>query len=221
MRPSDAILAGVNGHLGYLAMLRELLAYPGWRVQLSPSVWLFSSDEARDTAVAAFAEAVGASQEVAVLEDILAELDPEVVELRIDPGSPISLTIETSHLDAFRRIARSARVERALERGDRTSIKRYDTYFVPYFGEFGRAHQVIALPTPHGKMIAAFTGEDRVDTFLATGNDIDRANVKFVKLDGEKLFGSAESIAEGVIVNFGSEHPIGFNLDACREIIAA
>jgi hypothetical protein len=237
--PQEAILAGVNRKIGYLAMLRELLAHTGWRVpranpnapptilvtdeNMTPAAWLLSDEAAHNAAAKEFhAAAVGAIWRVTVLEDVIADLDPKIVVLRIDPGSAISLNIQTDQLDAFRRLARGARVERAMAEQNYADIKRFDAYFVPYFGELGQGHNVIALPTEHGQMVAAFTAEDRVETFLATGSEADRGRVKFVRVDGVQLFGTAgPTLAQGVIVNYGSEHPFGFMLDACRDIAAA
>ncbi len=217
MTPSEAILAGVNKQIGFVAMLREFLAHTDWHMTATGS--LMSSEAAR--ALVEQEDASVAISKVENLEEMMINLDPSIAIVRVDPSSPISLSIETDRLEAFRRLARGARVERALAEGTYTVLKAFDAYFVPYFGELGNEYQVIALPTPHGKMVAAFTAEDRVDAFLATGNDTDRANVKFVRLSGEQLFGSAGSLGQGVIVNFGSENPVGFMLDACKDVMAS
>ncbi|MFN0251691.1 MAG: hypothetical protein ACKV2T_32745 [Kofleriaceae bacterium] len=213
--PTQAILAGVNQIIGYLPMLRAFFEHTDWH--MTPAGWFMSSEEA--CTLAAKEPEAGAMTKVAHLHEAIADLPPAITSVRIDPGSPISLSIDTDRLDAFRRLARGARVESALAAGNLVLIKRHDAYFVPYFGELGKEYHIIAMPTPHGKMLAAFTAQDRVEAFLATGNDTDRANVKFTMLGGAQLFGSAATVAKGVIVNYGSPAPVGFLLDACREIM--
>lgn len=220
MTPSEAILAGVNKQIGYVATLRAFLAHTGWRVANNQATWLFSTDDAATAASQAFPDAaLGELSTLENLEEEIANLDPAITLLRIDPGAPIALDIQTEHLDEFRRLARGVGVERAMAEGNYAVIKRFETYFVPYFGDLGQEYQVITMPTPHGNMVAAFTADDRVDAFLATGNDSDREKVKFVRLSGEQLFSSAGTLGKGVIVNYGSEHPVGFMLDACRSIM--
>ncbi len=238
MTPQEAILAGVNRQIGYHAMLRAFLAYTEWRIPrqnpdapptfvvtdeaMTISTWLLSSEDAHQAAANKFhAAAIGPIWREKILENVIAELDPKIVVLRIDPASPISLDIQTDQLDVFRRIARGARSERAMAEGRYADIKSY-AYYVPYFGVLGQGHNVIALPTPHGDMVAAFTAEDMIETFMATGSDADRERVSFVRVTGEELFGTAgPTLAKGVIVNFASAHPYGFTLDACRDITAA
>ncbi len=110
--------------------------------------------------------------------------------------------------------------------GDVTSIAHLDprirahrAYLVPFFGELGKGHQVIVMPTPRGNMIAAFTTEDAVDAFLATGSAANRAKVKFVGTPGDELFGNASQTAQGVIVNIAGPKPYGFDLDACADVV--
>jgi hypothetical protein len=215
--PSLAILAGVNKAIGFLPMLRAFFAHTDWH--MTPAGWFMSSGEARGHA--AKQPDAGAMTKVAQLHEAIADLPPAITAVHIDPGSEVSLLIDGDRLEMFRRLARAARTERALVDGDLLTIKRHDTYFVPYFGELGKDYHIIAMPTPHGKMVAAFTAQDRVEAFLATGNDTDRANVKFTVLDGTHLFGSAGSIAQGVVVNYGSPETVGFMLDACHDVMAS
>lgn len=239
MTPTDAIIANVNREISFHAMLREFLAFEGWRMpqpkpdapptimvtdaNMTAATWLLSGEEAYQAACKEFHdEAVGPVAPVARIEDVIAVLDPKIVVLRIDPGSPIALHIQTDQLDVFRRIARGARIERAMAERRYADIKQYDRYFVPYFGVLGQGHNVIALPTERGSMVAAFTAEDAIDMFLATGSEENRKTVKFVAVDGEVLFGQAgPQMAQGVIVNVAGPRPFGFDLEACRDIASA
>jgi hypothetical protein len=190
---------------------------------MTVAAWLLSSDEAYAAACKQFhAEAIGPVSRVARLEDVIAELDAKIVVLRVDPGSTIALHIQTDQLDVFRRIARGARVERAMAEHRYADIRNHDRYYVPYFGELGRGHTVIALPTERGSMVAAFTADDAIDRFLATGSEENRKAVKFATVGGEELFGNAgPTLAQGVIVNVAGPHPYGFDLEGCRDVANA
>ena len=218
-------------------MYRAFLAHGGWRVprpaldkpptiivsdtQMTMATWLLSSDEAYQAACKEHHERViGPVWPTAQIADVVAALDPNILVVRIDPGSPISLSIQTDELVAFRQLARAAQVEQALAEHRLSDVKRYDRFYVPYFGVLGQGHNVIALPTAHGSMVAAFTAPDHADAFLATGSDADRERVNFVAVDGAQLFGSAgPTIAQGVIVNFASERPFGFTVQGCRDVM--
>lgn len=237
--PQAAILANVNRQLSYHAMLRAFLAFDGWRVlrprpdapptimvtdeSFTATAWLFSTDEAYQAAVAQHtAEAMGPSSRVERLDELVAALDPKIAVLRIDPSSPIALHIQTDRLDAFRRLARGARIERAMAEHRYAELRRHDAYYVPYFGVLGQGHNVIALPTERGQMVAAFTAEDAIEAFLATGTAENRAKVKFVAVDGDVLFGEAgPKLAQGVIVNIAGPRTFGFDLEVCRDIATA
>jgi hypothetical protein len=239
MTPTEAIIANFNKQLGRWELLRAFLAHPGWRVarpraDAAPTIivsdeaftaasWIFSCEEAYQAACKEFtAEAVGSVSPAEHLDEVIAMLDPRVVVLRIDPGYMIALHIQTDELAAFKRFARCVRIERAMADNALELVRRHDGYYVPYYGVLGEGHQVIALPTERGSMIAAFTAEDAVDQFLATGSAENRARVKFVQVDGDALFAvAAPQMAEGVIVNIAGPRTFGFDLARCRDVASA
>jgi hypothetical protein len=239
MTPQDAIIANFNGELDRAAMQRALLAHPDWRApwpaggsaptmiitdaNMTPTAWLLSSEEAYRAACREQGEAaIGPVAPIAHLDEVIAQLDPRIVVLRIDPGSPIALHIQTDELDAFRRLARGVRIERAMAASDFAALRAHDGYYVPYYGVLGQGHQVIALPTERGSMVAAFTAEDAVNRFLATGTEENRVAVKFVRVDGEALFEhAAPQLAQGVIVNIAGPRTFGFDLTICKDIAGA
>src|SRR6185295_12922075 len=96
----------------------------------------------------------------------------------IDPSSVIAFHIQTDELAVMRRLARAVRVERAMKDRDYAAIRAYDRYAVPYFGELGKGHNLITLPSARGSMLAAFTAEDAIDAFLAAGSPENRAQVR-------------------------------------------
>lgn len=235
MKPTDAILAHVNRQLDTYGLFRALLAWDDWRVPrpegaslptiivantaMTPSIWAFSNEEAYQAGCAAVhAAAIGPVARVQRLDEVLSEEDPRVVQLVIDPSSPLTFRIQTDQLASLRRMARAVGVERAIIGFDYAKVGRYQRYAVPYFGVLGQGHNLITLPSERGKMLAAFTAADAIDAFLAAGSEENRQQVKFALLDGEQLFGSIHEIASGVLMNAMGPRTFGFDLEACREI---
>lgn len=238
MTPRDAILAHVNRKLGKYELYRALLAHDDWRVPrpqgaelptimisdaaMTPSIWAFSDEAAyADACKAVDAAAIGPVARLAHLDEALSAEDPRAVRLSIDPSSVIAFHVQTDELAVLRRLARGVRVERAMTERDCPTIRAYDRYGVPYFGELGKGHNLITLPSARGSMLAAFTAADAIDAFLAAGSAENRAQVKFAIVDGEQLFGIVEGVAKGVLINAAGPKTFGFELDACREIAAA
>ncbi len=238
MKPTDAILAHVNGKMGRYELFRELLAHDDWRVPrpegaslptvmvadaaMTPSIWAFASEEAYQAACKAVnAAAIGRVERVARLDELLTEDDPRVVQLVIDPSFMITFRIQTDELASFRRMAHAVGVERAIKAQDYKKLLAYDRYAVPYFGTLGQGHNLITMPSERGKMLAAFTAADAIDAFLAVGSESDRARVKFVVIDGQQLFGTVHQIAGGVLMNPMGPRTFGFDLQACRDIANA
>jgi hypothetical protein len=238
MKPTDAILAHVNGKLGRYELFRELLAHDDWRVPrpegaslptvmvadaaMTPSIWAFSSEEAYQAACKAVnAAAIGRVERVSRLEELLIEDDPRVVQLVIDPSFMITFRIQTDELASFRRMARAVGVERAIKVGDYKKVLSYDRYAVPYFGVLGQGHNLITMPSERGNMLAAFTAADAIDAFLAVGSESDRQRVKFAIIDGAQLFGTVHQLANGVLMNPMGPRTFGFELPTCRDIANA
>jgi hypothetical protein len=238
MTPTEAILALVNKQLPRDAMFRVMLGHKGWRVprpegatlptiivtdmNAPVTIWAFSTEIAYQTACTKHnAAAIGPTATLDCLDEAIAEDDPRVERLVIDPESPIAFEIKTDALAAFRKIARAVRVERAMVAGDYRATRVYGAYLVPYFGVLGQGHNIITVGTPKGSMIAAFTAADAAEAFLATGSPEQRANVKFVQISGDQLFGVVEQIAQGVIVNVAGPQSFGLELATCKEIAAA
>lgn len=238
MKPTDAILAHVNGQLGLYQLFRSLLAHDDWRVprpegaslptvmvadaSMTGAIWAFSTEENYQAACKAVnAAAIGRVERVARLDQLLTEDDPRVVQLVIDPHAVLTFRIQTDELASFRRMARAVGVERAIKAEDYRAVRAYQRYAVPYFGVLGQGHNLITLPSERGKMLAAFTAPDAIDLFLAAGSEENRANVKFVIVDGEQLFGTVHELASGVLMNPMGPRTFGFQLPACRDIAAA
>jgi hypothetical protein len=238
MRPTDAILAHVNGQLGKYELFRALLAHDDWRVPipegasrptimvadaaLTAAIWAFSTEEAYQAACKVHHEAaIGRTQRVARLDELLTEDDPRVVQLVIDPEWMITFRIQTDELASLRRMARAVGVERAIKAQDYKKVVSYDRYAVPYFGVLGQGHNLITMPSERGKMLAAFTAADAIDAFLAVGSESDRQRVKFVLIDGQQLFGTVHELASGVLMNPMGPRTFGFELPACRDIANA
>jgi hypothetical protein len=238
MTPRDAILAHVNRQLGKYDLFRALLAHDDWRVPrpegatlptilvtdaaMTATIWAFSEEAAYQAACAQLnAAAIGPVARVSRLDEVLAEEDPRVVRLSIDPSSPIAFHVQTDELAVLRRLARSVGVERAMAARDYAKVARFDRFAVPYFGVLGQGHNLITLPSPRGKMLAAFCAADAIDAFLAAGSDENRAQVKFAIVDGRQLFGIVQDVALGVLMNPMGPRTFGFELDVCRDIAAS
>jgi hypothetical protein len=235
MSVTEIILAHVNQKVPRDPTFRALLAHPTWWVprpvgatvptiivtslEEPPTIWAFSSEEAAQTAVTKLsAAAVGHIAVVPWLDDVLVEDDPRVARLIIDPASPIAFAIQTDALAAFRGLARAVRVERAMRGGDLPAVKKFDAYYIPYFGVLGQGHNLITLPSERGSVLAAFTSPDQVEAFLASGSEDNRKNVKLARVNGEQLFGVVGQVAQGVMVNAMGDRPIGLPLDVCDAI---
>jgi hypothetical protein len=238
MTAQEAILAFVNRQLPKYAAYRSLLAHGEWIVPrpekatlptimvhdtaMTPSIFAFSSEGAYQAACKALNEkAIGPVVRLKNLDDVVIEDDARVQRLQIDFHSPISFSIQTDELAVFRRLARSVRVERAMTERNYAEVRKFDRYGVPYFGVLGQGHNLITLPSPRGQMLAAFTAADAIDAFLAAGSDENRAKVQFAVIDGSQLFGVVEQVAKGVLMNPMGPRTFGFELDVCRDVMAA
>jgi hypothetical protein len=239
-KAGQLVMRHINEQLPRPWLFRELFAHDGWRVPcpadsggarptiiiadaaMTPTMYAFSDDEAYQSSCKALtAEAIGPTAIVRHLEDLIADLDPRITAIRIDPSSPISLSMFGEELTGTTHFAQAVRVERAMREERFSLVRAYDRYVIPYFGELGKGHNFISLPSPYGNMIAAFTAHDAVDAFLAAGNDESRAAVKLVRVDGPTLFGDVAGMAQGVIVNNFGPKAFGFDAQACRKVLAA
>ncbi|MCU0696027.1 MAG: hypothetical protein MUC96_05825 [Myxococcaceae bacterium] len=238
MKPLDAILAYVNGQLASHALYRHLLAHDEWLVPRPPGVlrptimvvdlaapgaiWAFSSEASYEASCRALnAAAIGPIARLRHLDEALREDDERVTHLTIDPSNPIAFHVQTNELASLRRMAHAVAVERAMRERDDRRVLAYQRYAVPYFGELGRGHNLITLPSERGTMLAAFTAADAIDRFLAAGSDENRRLVKFAIVDGSQLFPIAQQVAQGVLMNPMGPSTFGFDLEACREVAAA
>lgn len=238
MTPQDAILAHANRQLGKYELYRALLAHDDWRVPrpaqatlptilvtdaaMTASIWAFSNEAAYRAACAeVHAAAIGPIARLRHLDEALTEDDPRVVRLSIDPSSPIAFHVQTDELAVLRRLARGVRVERAMTERDYATVVAFERYAVPYFGVLGQGHNLICLPSERGKMLAAFTAADAIDAFLDAGSDENRSLVKFAVISGAQLFGVVKDVAQGVLMNPMGPRTLGFDLQTCRDIVAA
>ena len=186
------------------------------------AIWAFSSEQAYQTASNELTSmAIGPVQRIDRLDEVLTHDDPRVVQLVIDPSSPLTFRIQTDELASLRRMAGAVSVERAIKAEEYKKVRAYQRYAVPYFGVLGQGHNLITMPSERGKMLAAFTAADAIDAFLQAGSAENRAAVKFVIVDGGQLFGTVQQIASGVLMNPMGPRTFGFELPACRDIAAA
>lgn len=222
---SDVIVAEMNGQISGVEMLRGMLEHEPWLMAkwLGPQgLAFFPTREAYDVAVRDHKPGTfDALAPVAHIDDVIVSAD-KVQLLRFDSGVGLTRSLDGEHVGRVRAMARSVGVERAMKERRYADLRRYDRYYVAYFGVLGQGHQVICLPTERGSMVAAFTAEDAVDRFVESGSDEDRARVQFVGVDGSTLFGqAAPAMAQGVIINVAGPNTYGFALDVCRDIAAA
>lgn len=225
---TELIVAEGNRQISGAEMLRGMLEHePWWMATMQGAgihgVMFFPTREAYDAAVRERKPGTfGEIRPVARIDEEIAAFGDDVQVVMFDSGAGLTRGLDGEGLAALRAMARGVGIERAIRDGRYADLRRYDRYFVAYFGVLGEGHQVICLPTEHGSMIAAFTAEDAVDRFVASGTEADRARVKFVGVDGETLFGkAAPAMAQGVIVNIAGPRTYGFVLDTCRDIASA
>jgi hypothetical protein len=225
MTPTEAIMASFNGQVTWHGMIRVLLGHRGWWVSQPtadlPMVWAFGDETAyRNELGQRKPGAIGPTAQVDELDDVLADLAASVQVVRFDPGDGLTQSVEPGDLDHVRKLARATRVERAMRDRRFAEIRSYGGYHVPYSGELGAGHSMIALPTERGRMIAVFTAEDAAKAFLDTGSDAERAAVRWIVADGSTVFQLAK-MADGIIVNPMGPATFGFLPDACADILAS
>ena len=225
MTPTEAIVARINGQLSWHAMIRALFAHPKWWVSEPsgdiPMVWAFGDEKAyRSELEQRTPGAIGATAAVDELDEVLAELAPDVQVVRFDPGDGVTQSVELADLEHVRKLARATRVERAMRDRRYGEVRAYALYHVPYTGTLGENHTLIALPTERGNMLAAFTSEDAALAFLNTGSETERAAVRWLVTEGSAVFEIGPQLANGVIVNAMGPATFGYTADACRDILA-
>jgi hypothetical protein len=218
-----AILRNHNQEVSRLAMYRALFDHTDWRGGGAGGfLWIASTEEgAAKIGDSVRADLIGETAAIPHLDDYIAKLPANLPILKVDPAGPISLVMGESDMPYLLPFAHGVRAERAMRERDYARVRAYDFYFVPYYGELGKGHQIIQLPTERGSMVAAFTAWDAIERFLATGSDDNRAKVKFVTIAGEDLFATNPSVAQGVIVNVAGPKTYGFDLAACADVLAA
>ena len=167
-------------------------------------------------------ELVGSIAPIAEIDDHVAALPADLQLLKIDPCGPISLALDAGELEHLQEFARGARIERAIRHHDYTRVRDHKEFLVPYLGELGNGHKIVAPPTDHGTMIAAFTTHDAVHAFLDRRGPDANERVKFVTVDGAALFGQAgPKLAEGVIVNIDGPMTFAFDVAMCERVAQA
>jgi hypothetical protein len=231
MTPTEAIVAHANRQLPRDVMFRELLGHRGWQVPRAivqvqdrdtAAMWAFSTDEACEAARAEHGDALGEVARVTWLDEALADRDPRVSALVIDPVAPLAFQIAGEAFTALRKLASAVRVERAMDATDLATIRAYPSYAVPYLGVLGEGHRIITVTAPGGSMIAAFTAPDAAHMFVAAGAADDRDAVHFQIVPGDQLFGLADKLGvQGVLVNSAGPHAYAFQLATCQLIAAA
>jgi hypothetical protein len=231
MTPIEAIVAYANKQLPRNVMFRELFGHRGWYAPHAlvqrqdggaAGMWVFSSDEACEAARLEHGDALGEIAQVTWLDEALADPDPRVSALTIDPASPLPFQIAGDAFTALCKLASAVRVERAMYATDIAAIRAYPSYAVPYLGVLGEGHRIITVTAPGGSMIAAFTAPDAAHLFIAAGAADDREAVQFQIVPGDQLFGLAEKLGvQGVLVNSAGPHAYAFQLATCRLIASA
>ncbi len=218
-----ALVDNANGKLSRAAMYRAVLDHTGWHGGGRGGVaWLASRRVTREELAASLRDdLIGDIAAIEHLDDHVTALSDSTMMLKLEIQGPIAVVMDNQEIPAFKRFARGHRVERAIAEHDYARIVAHDSFFLAIFGELGTNHQVIVLPTERGAMVAAFTALDEVERFLAMGSAENRASVRLVSVTGRELFSDPGKVADGIILNLFGPRPTGFDLDACRQILAA
>lgn len=217
-----AILHNVNGQLSRALTHRVLFMHRGWfGGGANGFQWISSKPVTTEQLTKHVrSDLVGEIAPITEIDDHIDQLPEDLQLLKIDPCGPISLALDKDELFHMREFARGIRIERAMREHDWKRVRAYREFMVPYMGELGNGHQIVAPPTDHGPMIAAFTTHDAVHAFLDRRGPDARERVKFVMIPGDALFGDAgPRLAKGVIVNIDGPRTYGFEAPVC-EIVA-
>jgi hypothetical protein len=236
MTITELLASFVNHNIDREDALRALFAHRGWLVPLraglkraietnvanTDSAWIMSGDESYRAACTRFsAEAIGEVARFEHVDEILVDLTDDARALLIEPAGPITQHCMGDDLLTIRLVAQAVFIERAMRQKQYPVIRR-GRYLIPYYGTPGHGHEIISIPTIHGRMIPVFTSEGAVARFLETGTPENRARVRFMPVDGDGLFGGADPTkADGLIVNIAGPESFGFDIATCRAIGAA
>ena len=186
---------------------------------------VFSGDPAFDAFVKVVGRAAAPKMHPSSGADVLIDLDPGVVSVQLDPGTPGARDLRGDDLANLRAVARAVLVERALA-SSRTGLsaalsRAYDGYLVPVVKGEGGAPQLITVARGGGDPLAvACTAEDAIEALFAARPELS-SRVEVMKMPGSRLFPLACTYGvTGVTWNPYGPAPTKMTMDECRRIAA-
>jgi hypothetical protein len=206
-----AIVRTFNGQLSREDAYRVFLEHDDWRIGgAGSSAWL-----ARSKFVDCL-EQHRAVRRVGALDELIANLDPEIEVLRIH-GEAMALCLDTHDIANFRDVARAARIERALVEVD-VGLLRQHVFYLTCLPEPDGERRLLTMATDRGSVVAAFTTSHAAAAFAIKGVVPYRLGTKLMAIPGKELFARCAESTDGVIVNLGSPRAFVFRRKKCALI---
>ncbi len=206
-----AIVRNFNGQLSREDAYRVFLEHDDWRIGgAGSSAWLARSK---------FVDCLNQGhtvRRVGALDDLIANLDPEIEVLRIH-GEAMALCLDTHDIANFRDVARAARIERALVEIDVGQLRKH-VFYLTCLPEPHGERRLLTMSTDRGSVVAAFTTSHAAAAFAIKGVVPYRLGTKLMAIPGKELFTRCAESTDGVIVNLGSSRAFVFRRKKCALI---